>query len=135
MGLLNTTTKKLFIIIVIALFGILFFAIYYNFNPSSEGNLFPRCPFLLITGYQCPGCGSQRAIHSLLHLDIAKAFSYNPILIISIPYLIIISIIKYRLKTSNSEKLWKFRNILMGKNAIIIIAITFISFWILRNIL
>lgn len=131
----NISIKKTFIIIVIALFGILFFAIYYNFDPSSEGSLFPRCPFLLITGYQCPGCGSQRAIHSLLHLDIGKAFAFNPVLVISIPYLIIISIINWKIKTSKNEKLWRLRNLLMGKNAIIIIAVIFISFWIIRNII
>lgn len=131
---LNTISKRV-LIIIIAIVSILFFAIYYNFDPNSEGSLFPRCPFLLITGYKCPGCGSQRAIHSLLHLDIGKAFAFNPILVISIPYLIIISIINWKIKTSKNEKLWRLHNFLMGKNTIIIIAVIFISFWIIRNII
>lgn len=36
------------------------------------------CPFLLITGYPCPGCGITRAAFSLLRLDFAAAFSFNP---------------------------------------------------------
>ena len=43
--------------------------IYYKFNPSDIA-IFPKCPFLLLTGLKCPGCGSQRAIHSLLHFSI-----------------------------------------------------------------
>src|SRR5437762_10353071 len=38
------------------------------FNPAAPANQwFPKCPFLLLTGYQCPGCGSTRACYQLLH--------------------------------------------------------------------
>ncbi len=39
---------------------------------------------------KCPGCGSQRAIHALLHADIQTAFSYNALMVTSIPYLILL---------------------------------------------
>ena len=35
----------------------------------------------------CPGCGSQRALHSLLHLHLADALRYNALLVLSIPYI------------------------------------------------
>lgn len=60
--------------------GIIFFV----FDPSVSA-LFPKCPFRTLTGLQCPGCGSQRAIHALLHLDIASAFHYNALLVLSLP--------------------------------------------------
>ena len=60
--------------------GFVFFA----FDPSTDG-LFPKCPFLLLTGLKCPGCGSQRAVHCLLHFDFAQAFSYNALLVLSLP--------------------------------------------------
>ncbi len=63
--------------------------IYFVFNPSKTA-LFPQCPFLLLTGFRCPGCGSQRAIHSLLHLDVVQAFSYNALLVSSIPIIVIL---------------------------------------------
>ena len=53
-------------------------------NPATSG-LFPKCPFLMLTGLKCPGCGSQRAIHCLLHLDIAGAFAYNALLVAALP--------------------------------------------------
>jgi hypothetical protein len=67
--------------------------IYFRYNP--EGSVFfPKCPFLLLTGLKCPGCGSQRAIHALLHLDIGAAFCYNAFLILSIPYIILLLVSK-----------------------------------------
>lgn len=72
--------KKGIWFLVIAAAGIIFFV----FDPSVSA-LFPKCPFRMLTGLQCPGCGSQRAIHALLHLDIAAAFRYNALLVVSIP--------------------------------------------------
>lgn len=46
--------------------------VYFFFDPAGS-RLFPRCPFLSLTGLRCPGCGSQRALHSLLHGEIARA--------------------------------------------------------------
>lgn len=57
----------------------------YLFNPSAGG--FPACPFRSLTGLLCPGCGSQRAIHELLHGHIGAAFGYNALLVVSIPFL------------------------------------------------
>ncbi len=68
--------------------------VYFYFDPSD--NLFPRCPFLLATGYQCPGCGSQRAIHALLHGDVVSAWHYNAILIIFIPIIILLLVAEFR---------------------------------------
>src|SRR5580693_9291812 len=36
------------------------------FDPATSG-IFPPCPFRYLTGWYCPGCGSLRAIHQLLH--------------------------------------------------------------------
>ncbi|MEE1348254.1 MAG: DUF2752 domain-containing protein, partial [Bacteroidales bacterium] len=58
------------------------------FDPARSG-LFPHCPFLMMTGFKCPGCGSQRAIHSLLHLDFATAFRYNAMLVLSLPFVLL----------------------------------------------
>src|SRR6056297_1458833 len=50
--------------------------LYFLLNPD-ETEFFPRCIFHSLTGYYCPGCGSQRAIHNLLHLDIAGVVGNN----------------------------------------------------------
>ena len=77
--------RPLIIILVLAallVFGLIYFAL----DPSSSG-LFPRCVFLSMTGFKCPGCGSQRAIHALLHGDVIGAFRYNAFLLIAIPWI------------------------------------------------
>lgn len=54
------------------------------FSPSKAG-WFPPCPFHSLTGLYCPGCGSLRALHLLLHGQIAGAFRMNPLLLFSLP--------------------------------------------------
>ena len=50
-----------------------------NFDPNAAGNPFPRCMFQAFTGWYCIGCGMTRALHALVHGDVARAFSMNPL--------------------------------------------------------
>ena len=50
--------------------------------------IFPPCPVLALTGYQCPGCGGTRAAYSLLHGDLASAIRMNPIVVVMYPVLL-----------------------------------------------
>lgn len=84
-----TISKKTKIIAAVLAAAIIVI-IYGLFDPSSTP--FPRCPFLQITGWQCPGCGSQRAIHALLHGNIASAWAFNPALVAAIPVLILMAV-------------------------------------------
>lgn len=38
---------------------------------------FPRCPLFALTGLQCPGCGTARALHAALHGRFAEALRFN----------------------------------------------------------
>jgi hypothetical protein len=109
----------------------LFVIVYKVYNPY-EYSFFPKCPFLELTGFQCPGCGSQRAIHFLLNLDIYHAFQENALLVISIPYIILGFIFESIQKPSSGILRW--RNVLFGRNATYCILVIIIGFWILRNL-
>ena len=61
-------------------------AAYFALDPATNA-IFPRCPFLTLTGLKCPGCGSQRAIHCLLHADIRGAAAYYFLLVAWLPAL------------------------------------------------
>ena len=63
--------------------------IYANYNPS-ESAYFPKCIFYSLTGLKCPGCGSQRCIHSLLKGELAAALHYNAFFVANIPILAIL---------------------------------------------
>ena len=58
--------------------------ILYAFDPAHSG-FYPTCLFYRTTGLLCPGCGSLRAGHQLLHGNLAAAFRFNALLILSLP--------------------------------------------------
>lgn len=59
----------------------------YYFEPTTAG-FYPQCVFYKLTGLYCPGCGTARGLHALLHLDVAGAMSYNPLMVLSLPFLL-----------------------------------------------
>lgn len=60
-------------------------AVFFAFDPARYP--FPRCPINLLTGLYCPGCGSQRATHALLHGHVAQAADLNLLAVLSLPLL------------------------------------------------
>ena len=44
-----------------------------------------RCPTAALTGLHCPGCGSTRGLHALLHGDVAAAWRFNPAMVLVLP--------------------------------------------------
>ena len=64
--------------------GVFGLAVVYLFDPRNPG-LYPICPFFGLTGCYCPGCGTLRALHQLLHGNIAAAFGYNPYSMLALP--------------------------------------------------
>ena len=56
------------------------------FDPATSG-IFPPCPLRALTGWYCPGCGSLRAFHQLLHGNLANALALNPFAVIVSPFL------------------------------------------------
>lgn len=117
---------KRIIILVLALMGVLLLF----FNPE-EHPWFPQCMFYKLTGLQCPGCGSQRAVHALLSGDFQKAFSLNPFIIISLPYgagLIVTLLFE-------SAFFRKLKSLLLHRYVVNAYIVIFITWWILRNII
>ena len=57
-------------------------------DPNEAGH-YPTCPFLATTGLYCPGCGALRAVHDLLHGDLAGALARNPMAVLAVPYLVL----------------------------------------------
>lgn len=117
------------ILIVILLAGI---AVVYKYLDPSVVPIFPRCPFRLLTGYLCPGCGSQRAIHHLLNLDLPGAWRMNPLLVIALPYLLLGLILK-PLSRHNARGT-RLLDQLYGYRASVVALVVIVLFWIGRNI-
>jgi|SRR5690606_13956379 len=56
-----------------------------TWDPNVAGSPFPPCMFRAFTGCWCIGCGLTRAMHALVHGDIARAFSMNPLGMLLLP--------------------------------------------------
>ncbi len=54
------------------------------FNPA-QSRFYPFCFFHQLTGLHCPGCGGTRALHQLLHGNVAVALHLNALLVILLP--------------------------------------------------
>ena len=53
-------------------------------DPHQQGS-WGFCPWLLLTGTHCPGCGGLRAVNDLTHGDVVAAASSNLLLVAGTP--------------------------------------------------
>ena len=82
----STAMRRLFVAGSLALIsGVCAFL--FAVHPS-ESRLVPTCPFLLLTGLHCPGCGTLRGLHHLLHGRLASAVGLNPLMVGALPYML-----------------------------------------------
>jgi hypothetical protein len=108
---------------IVAAIFVLFFS-----NPA-DGDFYPPCPFHTLTGLHCPGCGSLRAVHQLLHGNLSEAFGLNPLMVLSLPFLgycLISPRVVVVVKKASAGFIPAFW--------IWLILIVVILFWILRNL-
>lgn len=103
-------------------------AVLYFFNPAQHG-FYPTCMFYKTTGLLCPGCGTLRAMHQLLHGHIEAAFRFNALIVSSLPLLALGCLQSARYRSMNKPAMaWVRPNWLWALLAILII------FGILRNL-
>lgn len=94
-------------------------------------DMMPRCPFKWATGFDCPGCGSQRAFRALLSGKPLEAWSYNRFLPFALLYLV--SILSLPLfKGRVARKLYRY---LTSATAIWVLLGAVILWWIVRNLI
>ncbi|MBR4325547.1 MAG: DUF2752 domain-containing protein [Bacteroidales bacterium] len=117
-------------IAVIALLAVMV-VVYRNNNPL-ETRMFPKCGFYVATGYKCPGCGGQRAVHYLLNGEFKESFKQNPLFHIGALYVITVMLLKTPLFFPRHKRLLYA---LTGMTACISWLVGIIAFWILRNVL
>ncbi len=92
----------------------------------------PRCIFKWATGWDCPGCGSQRALHALLHGDITRAVESNLLIPFAVAYLAVLG--AAWLLTENPA-LRRLHSRLTSPAALATVATAIIAWTILRNLI
>jgi len=123
-------SKKLIkIALIVILLGGFFFI--YKYNNPSNNSLFVPCPIEYTTGYHCPGCGSQRAIHQLLNFNIMGALRLNSFMVLSLPIIIYglgITIWNFIFETRYRFNLFYSKVFIYGYFGLAVI------YWVLRNL-
>ena len=85
-------------------------------------HLFLKCPFYLLTGLYCPGCGITRMFLSLFQFRFYQAFRYNPFVFLCLVGYLVYKLIPYKIPV-------KYKPLFI--NSLLIFTILF---GILRNI-
>ncbi|MGE4301255.1 MAG: DUF2752 domain-containing protein [Victivallaceae bacterium] len=93
--------------------------LYFHDPADIDFFLLPECPFFMVTGLYCPGCGGTRAAYAFLHGDFITGFRNN---IILVPALLVAGICFIHPKAALNPLLTRA------------ILIVMIAYWILRNI-
>ena len=117
--------RLFWVIIIIVSLGLTYFYI----DPATF-YIVPKCPFRLLTGFDCPACGIQRAFHHLLHCDWGIAIRYNYFLVVSVPYFVLVFVTTF----SNNMYIQKARVYIQHPITVRIVLVLTLLWWILRNI-
>lgn len=84
----NKTISRKWLIVALGSVLIATILVYfYFFSPIKNDRFFPICMLKATTGFDCVGCGGQRAVHELLHFRFKSALDHNALFVLSIPLL------------------------------------------------
>lgn len=100
----------------------------YAFEPGKAA-FFPPCLFRALTGLICPGCGSTRAMHQILHGHFAAAFMLNPLFLLAIPFLLY-ALLRYSVVVMRGGIP---RQNALPASYIYALFVIVVSFWVFRN--
>jgi hypothetical protein len=98
-------------------------------DPGEAGHS-PTCPFLAITGYYCPGCGSLRMVHAITHGHLAEGFGRNPLAFVTLPFLAYLWV-RWTEATATGRPV---QAKILNPVVIIAFAVVSLAYWVLRNL-
>ena len=117
--------KRVYLLGILGVLLLVAILLYFSFNPE-QGLLFPKCPFNEYLGIYCSGCGTQRAIHDLLHFRFVEAMSHNFLLLPAFLAIIHHFLVKW--------KVIKGKSLLSYRYAPLIVLAIVLIFMLLRNL-
>ncbi|GAB3205922.1 DUF2752 domain-containing protein [Marinactinospora thermotolerans] len=98
-------------------------------DPNEPGH-YPTCPWLMVTGTFCPGCGTMRCVHALTELDLVGALQMNVLTVALLPFLAV------------GYVRWLYRSFRPSQRParvlhpfwLWVLLVAIVGFWILRNL-
>jgi hypothetical protein len=104
-------------------------AIYLSIFEPGRSGFFPLCPFRMLTGFTCPGCGSTRGLHRLVHGDLVGAFEFNALMVVSLPFLLY-ALVRYTSAAVTGRPPQPYR---LNARYIWMLFAVIMGFWAFRN--
>ena len=101
------------------------------FNPE-QSVWMPKCPFKLLVGLSCPGCGVQRAVHAALHGHFLAALRYNYFLALTGPYAFFLILEKWVLPIGRFQH--RLERFCEHRITVCIYLVAFCLWFVLRNV-
>lgn len=98
-------------------------------DPNEAGH-YPSCPFLMMTGYYCPGCGMTRLVYALVHGDVGTAFGLNPLLFLMLPVFAYLYV-RWTVMTARGLPM---RTVLFRPAVVYSFVGLLIVYWVVRNL-
>jgi len=103
---------------------------FYQHDPAQSETVFILCVTKNISGIDCPGCGSQRAFHELLHGNFIKAAKLNLTIYFFTPLLLFLF-----LKTVLKPFRIDLPDLLITTKRLMLILFFLLLFTVLRNLI
>ena len=105
--------------------------VYRCINPvgTTVGEYMPKCFMKELTGYDCPSCGSQRALHAILNGEFKRAILFNPFIFLALPYLLAL----LYTALSNDRFARRIKPFVRHRIAIWSFLALYIAWWVIRN--
>ena len=70
--------------------GIMLASLALHLHDPHQSGSWGYCPWFLLTGTYCPGCGGLRAVNDLTNGDVAGAASSNLAFMVSLPFVVLL---------------------------------------------
>ncbi|AWV08497.1 hypothetical protein C9I47_2826 [Lysobacter maris] len=114
--------------VVLAIGAVVAIAVLTHVDPNAADSPLPGCPLTWLTGLLCPGCGSTRALHALIHGDIDHAMAMNPLMVLALPALALMALNAAGWRPRPLQRLWP---VLAAPKLWLILLL---GYWIARNL-
>src|SRR4051812_5300098 len=99
-------------------------------DPHQAGS-WGYCPWLILTGTTCPGCGGLRAVNDLTRGDLAAAFSSNALFVASLPLLAALWTRSLVHRWRDEPAAWRPAVVGWAGTAAVVLVVLF---WVVRNL-
>lgn len=89
----------------------------------------PGCPIRAVTGLDCPGCGTTRALVALARGDVALAADHNVVTLLLVPVLLVVWVQWLAVTLGRRAAVWQPPSLVVRALPVLIV-----GWWVVRNL-